>query len=84
MVNSGKAAVMMSLSILCIGWVLPAATRGALLTIPEIQYTESADGASPHNGEVIDCAGGVVVVKTAGRHGLPDDNDRNRPAAGRP
>jgi predicted extracellular nuclease len=66
MVNGGRTGVMVSLSILCIGWMLPAATRGALLTIPEIQYTESADGASPYNGEVIDCAGGVVVAKTAG------------------
>jgi hypothetical protein len=66
MVNGGKAAVVMSLSILCVGWMLPAVTRGALLTIPEIQYTESPDGASPYNGQVIDCAGGVVVVKTAG------------------
>jgi hypothetical protein len=66
MVNGGRTAVMASVSVLCIGWVLPAVTAGALLTIPEIQYTESADGASPYNGEVIDCAGGVVVVKTAG------------------
>jgi len=35
------------------------------LTIPEIQYTKSRDGASPYNGQVVDCAGGVVVFKRA-------------------
>lgn len=63
--NGGKT-VMVSVSILCIGCTLAAVTWGAPLSIREIQYTESADGASPSNGKVIDCAGGVVVVKTAG------------------
>jgi hypothetical protein len=64
--NGGKAAMMVSVSMLCIGGVLAAVTRGAPLSIREIQYTESLDGASPYNGQVTDCAGGVVVVKTTG------------------
>ena len=44
----------------------PCIAAGELLTIREIQYTESPDGASPYNGKVIDCAGGVVVAKVAG------------------
>jgi hypothetical protein len=66
MVGRGKTMTMMSVSILCIGGVLAAMTRGAPLSIREIQYTESLDGASPWNGKVIDCAGGVVVAKTGG------------------
>ncbi|OHB65855.1 MAG: hypothetical protein A2Y76_04345 [Planctomycetes bacterium RBG_13_60_9] len=41
------------------------AADGAL-TIPEIQYTASPDGASSYNGQVVDCVGGVVVLKVAG------------------
>jgi hypothetical protein len=66
MVNGGRTVMMVSLSILCIGWVLPPATEGALLTIPEIQYTESPDGASLYNGTTVDCLGGIVVAKVAG------------------
>jgi len=64
--NGGKMRVVVGISIVCIGWVLPCVAGGGLLTIREIQYTESPDGASLYNGKVIDCAGGVVVVKVAG------------------
>jgi hypothetical protein len=57
---------MIGVFIVCIGCVLPWVAKGGSLTIREIQYTESPEGASPYNGKVIDCAGGVVVVKVAG------------------
>jgi len=66
MVMSGKMRVMVGISIVCIGCVLPCVAEGGLLSLREIQYTESPDGASAYNGKVIDCAGGVVVVKVAG------------------
>jgi hypothetical protein len=46
--------------------MLACAAQGGVLTISEIQYTESPDGASSYNGKVIDCAGGVVISKVAG------------------
>ena len=58
--------MMIVVSIVCVWGVLPCVAADGLLTIPEIQYTESPDGASDYNGKVIDCAGGVVVVKVAG------------------
>ncbi|MCK4341730.1 MAG: hypothetical protein KAY37_08415 [Phycisphaerae bacterium] len=36
------------------------------LTIHEIQYTDADDGASPYNGQVVDCVGGIVVAKYLG------------------
>ena len=32
-------------------------------TIEEIQYTTVADGASPKDGNIVDCAGGIVIGK---------------------
>lgn len=66
MQSVGKMRIMTAVSIFCLWSVLPCSAGDGLLTIPEIQYTESADGASPCNGQVVDCAGGVVVVKVAG------------------
>ncbi len=66
MVNRGKTRVMIGVAIICVGCGLSAVAAGGVLTISEIQYTESPDGASPHNGKVIDCAGGVVMAKVAG------------------
>ena len=43
-----------------------ASSQGGVLTIPEIQYTESPDGASPYNGKIVDCLGGIVIAKVAG------------------
>ena len=55
-------------SILCVWCLFPSVTRADLLTIPEIQYTDLADGASPYNGQVVDCVGGIVVfIREAGR-----------------
>jgi mRNA-degrading endonuclease toxin of MazEF toxin-antitoxin module len=36
------------------------------LSIYEIQYTEDANGASPRNGNIVDCLGGVVTHKQGG------------------
>jgi hypothetical protein len=55
-----------SVSIICIVCVLPCIVQGDVLTIPNIQYTESPDGASLCNGKVVDCSGGIVVAKVAG------------------
>jgi hypothetical protein len=55
-------------SIVCFWCLFSSVAGGEPLTIPEIQYTESADGASPYNGSVVDCVGGVVVfIREAGR-----------------
>ena len=43
-----------------------AATAPAALSIYDIQYTPAADGASPQDGNLIDCAGGVVTYKWYG------------------
>jgi hypothetical protein len=66
MAQGGRRHRIMGASIVCIGCVFPALVAGESLTIPQIQYTESPDGASPYNGQVIDCAGGVVVASQAG------------------
>jgi hypothetical protein len=66
MVNGSKVRAMVGVLIICIGCVLPCVVEGGSLTIRAIQYTESPDGASPYNGKVIDCAGGVVIAKVAG------------------
>jgi hypothetical protein len=57
---------MIAVTVLCVWGVLPSMAGDGVLTIREIQYTESPDGASDYNGQVIDCAGGVVVVKWTG------------------
>lgn len=62
----GKTRVMIAVSIVCVWGVLPCSAGDDLLTIRAIQYTESPGGDSGYNGQVIDCAGGVVVVKVAG------------------
>jgi len=66
MVNRSKTRSMIGVFVIGIGCVLPCAAQAGALTIRDVQYTEFADGASPYNGKVIDCAGGVVVVKAAG------------------
>jgi hypothetical protein len=79
MVKGGAARRRVGISIVCTWWILASTAWGGFLTIPEVQYTESPDGASPHNGEVIDCAGGVVVAQTGGgrpRLFLQDPNAR--------
>lgn len=66
MANNGETRATIGILIICIGCVLPRLAKSEYLTIPKIQYTESPDGASPYNGKVIDCAGGVVIAKVAG------------------
>jgi len=52
---------------LCLAVALTcAATAPADLSIYEIQYTVAADGASPRDGNLVDCAGGVVTYKWYG------------------
>ena len=63
MVKRRRERVTTCVSIMCVWWLCPYVAQGDLLTIPEIQYTESPDGASPFNGQVVDCAGGVVVFQ---------------------
>lgn len=65
MVTGGRAHMIVGVSIVCVWCVLPCTAQGGFLTIPEIQYTESPDGDSPYNGQVVDCVGGVVVFKRA-------------------
>ena len=66
MVNRSNTNMRIGVLIVCIACMLPYVAQGGVLTIREIQYTESPDGASPSNGTVVDCAGGVVVAKVAG------------------
>jgi hypothetical protein len=66
MVDSGRTHVRIGVLIVCIGYVLPCIGQGGVLTVRDIQYTASPDGASPYNGKVVDCSGGVVVAKVAG------------------
>jgi hypothetical protein len=80
MVPVSRVHMMIGIAIACIWGVLPCIAGDGLLTIREIQYTESPDGASAYNGQVIDCAGGVVVAKVAGgrpRLFLQDPNALN-------
>jgi hypothetical protein len=60
-------SMMIGVAIVCVWGALPCVAAEGPLTIREIQYTESPDGASEYNGQVIDCAGGVVVIKTEGK-----------------
>jgi len=65
MVTRNKIHLMIGVSVVCAWCLLPGIAQGDFLSVPEIQYTESLDGASPYNGQVVDCAGGVVVFKRA-------------------
>ncbi len=62
----GRTRVMIVASVVCLLGALPSIAGAGSLTIREIQFTESSDGASVYNGQVVDCAGGVVVTKVAG------------------
>ncbi len=66
MVQRSRANVSIGAAIMCIACVLSCVARGDILTIREIQYTESPDGASLYNGKTVDCLGGVVIAKVAG------------------
>jgi len=66
MVNRSKTSVKIGALSVCIVCVLPCIVQGDVLTIPQVQYTELSDGASPYNGQVIDCLGGIAVAKVAG------------------
>lgn len=66
MLNCGKACVTGGVLALCVWCVLPEIVKGEDVTIPALQYTESPDGASPYNGKVVNCAGGVAVAKQPG------------------
>lgn len=61
-----RKRVMISVAVACLWCVLPCFGAESSLTIPELQYTESPNGASIYDGHVVDCAGGVVVLKVAG------------------
>jgi hypothetical protein len=66
MLNGGKVCVMVGGLVVCAWCVLPGVVKGEDVTIPNIQYTESPDGASPYNGKIVDCAGGIVVARQPG------------------
>ncbi|MHC4529174.1 MAG: hypothetical protein ACYS29_14955, partial [Planctomycetota bacterium] len=38
--------------------------RSQALSIYEIQYTTDPNGASPQNGNIVDCLGGIVIHKS--------------------
>ena len=63
MLNVRSVGVMIGSVTVYICGMLPCAAKDGFLTIREIQYTDSPDGASPYNGRVVDCAGGIVVIK---------------------
>ncbi len=65
MVTCGKTRMTAGVLIVGLWCLFPCIAQGEFLSIPEIQYTESPDGASPYNGQVVDCAGGIVVFKRA-------------------
>jgi len=44
-------------------FVMTGQVRGDSLSIYEIQYTTDADGASPQDGNIVDCLGGIVTHK---------------------
>ncbi len=66
MVNRSKTSMRIGVSTVCIACMLACVAQGSSLTIRDIQYTESPDGASLYNGKVVDCSGGIVVAKVAG------------------
>ncbi|RPJ29306.1 MAG: hypothetical protein EHM35_13375, partial [Planctomycetaceae bacterium] len=66
MVHKNKTCMKVVVSAVCIACVLPCLVQGGVLTIPEIQYTESPDGASLYSGKTVDCLGGIVIAKVAG------------------
>lgn len=65
MVRGSREYMIISVSIVFTWCLFPCSAQGGFLTIPEIQYAAAPDGASPYNGQVVDCAGGVVVFKRA-------------------
>ncbi len=48
-----------------IGTVVDRVQAADPLTICELQYTANTNGASYYDGQIVDCAGGIVVGKTA-------------------
>lgn len=67
MCNVSRVSVMTAVCVVCAWAALPCLAGDEALTIRQIQYTEAPDGASIYNGLVVDCAGGVVVVKVEGK-----------------
>ncbi len=67
MLSASRRNIMIMVVMVSVWGVPPCIAEEAVLTIREIQYTESPDGASPRNGQVIDCAGGIVVSKVEGK-----------------
>lgn len=63
MLCDGRMRRMMAGFVVCLLCALPCVAQEGALTIPEIQYTESPDGGSDYNGQVVNCAGGIVVAK---------------------
>jgi hypothetical protein len=66
MLTIGRMRMMTAVCVVCAWAVLPGIAGNGPLTIPEIQYSESPDGASDYNGQVLDCAGGIVVCQWTG------------------
>jgi len=66
MLRVHRTSMMIIVPVILAWCALPCVAEGSPLTIPEIQYTESLDGASGYNGQVVDCAGGIVVIKWTG------------------
>jgi hypothetical protein len=55
-------------AIILILFVSTEYTQADALSIYEIQFTTDADGTSPHNGNIVDCTGGIVThIRSGGR-----------------
>jgi len=53
-------------SVCVLGQLYSSAALADPLSISEIQYTVAADGASPQDGNVVDCLGGIVTFRSFG------------------
>ena len=59
---------MLTAVIILIALALAGNTQADALSIYDIQYTTDADGTSPQNGNIVDCAGGIVShIRQGGR-----------------
>ena len=59
-----KIMILVMITIVTLGFI--SAANAELLSIYKIQYTDEADGASPENGNIVDCLGGIVTHKKTG------------------
>ena len=58
------------LTLMMIMSVCVLTANATTLSIYDIQYTENSSGDSPHDGSVVDCAGGIVINKWYSNSGI--------------